>query len=385
MTEKKKNEKSFPEVYYARHMQEGVVNYPETKEVNLITNDTLTQMAKSFEGKPVFVGHQDVDLANLKQQSDGYVTSCFYNKYDGWWWLKFIAVSDNAKDAIKNGWKVSNCYEKFIRGAGGTWHGVEYDSELLGSEIGYEHLAIVENPRYEGAIILTEDAYNTYIEDLKQKLDKKMNSKTEEKPMWRLFQKKVNEVDVEDIYVDLGGGGHMLLKEALDKFEELRNADAEAEAKANRKIANADDEVSLHDGSKVKISEIIDRINKCNEAKDEEEKENEEPVDEEEEKAPPAKEKEEKANEAEEEEKENESAEEEDKENEADDEEKAEDKENEAEEEDEEEKENKKKNSAELRQAYKNSGLDTKIEDSKEFQRGKELLNGYEKAKQMGI
>ena len=32
-----------------------------------------------------------------------------------------------------------------------------------------------------------------------------------------IFQKKVNEVDVDDIYVDLGGGGHMLLKEALDK------------------------------------------------------------------------------------------------------------------------------------------------------------------------
>ena len=77
------NEKSFPEVYYARHMQEGVVNYPETNEVNLITNDTLTEMAKTFEGKPVFVGHQDVDLANLKAQADGYVTCCFYNKYDG--------------------------------------------------------------------------------------------------------------------------------------------------------------------------------------------------------------------------------------------------------------------------------------------------------------
>jgi hypothetical protein len=384
MNEKKMNEKSFPEVYYARHMQEGVVNYPETNEVNLITNNTLTEMAKTFEGKPVFVGHQDVDLANLKVQADGYVTCCFYNKYDGWWWLKFIAVSDTAKDAIKQGWKVSNCYEKFVRGAGGTWHGVEYDSELLGNEIGYEHLAIVENPRYEGAIILTEEAYDNYIKELQQKLDKKINSKTEEKPMWKLFQKKINEVEVEDIYVDLGGGGHMLLKEALDKFEELRNADAEAEAKANRKIANADDEVSLHDGSKVKISEIIDRINKCNEAEKEEEKENEEPVDEEEEKAPPASE--EKENEADEEAKENESAEEEkeeDKENEAD-EEKEEDKENEAEE-DEEEKENKKKNSSELRQAYMNSGLDVKLEDNEDFKHGKELLNGYEKAKQMGI
>lgn len=364
------NEKSFPEVYYARHMQEGVVNYPETNEVNLITNDTLTEMAKTFEGKPVFVGHQDVDLANLKAQADGYVTCCFYNKYDGWWWLKFIAVSDEAKDAIKQGWKVSNCYENFVRGAGGTWHGVEYDSELLGSEIGYEHLAIVENPRYEGAIILTENAYNDYIEDLKSKLEKKMNSKMEVKPMFKLFQKKINEVSVDDIYVDLGGGGHMLLKEALDKFEELRNADAEEEAKANRKFANADDEVSLHDGSKVKVSEIIERLNKCNEeeTKKEEEKANEEAEEEDKETPPPAKEEEEKANEEpDEEEKENKCNEDEE------------------EEEKEEEKENKKKNSTELRNAFLNSGLSQKIEDDENYKRGKELVDGFEKAKQMGI
>jgi hypothetical protein len=32
-----------------------------------------------------------------------------------------------------------------------------------------------------------------------------------------------------------------------------------------------------------------------------------------------------------------------------------------------------------------NSGLDIKLEDNEDFKHGKELLNGYEKAKQMGI
>ena len=162
----------------------------------------------------------------------------------------------------------------------------------------------------------------------------------------------------------------MLLKEALDKFEELRNADAEEEAKANRKFANADDEVSLHDGSKVKVSEIIERLNKCNEeeAEKEEEKANEEAEEEDKETPPPAKE--------EEEEKANEEPAEEEKENKCNEDE---------EEEKEEEKENKKKNSTELRNAFLNSGLSQKIEDDENYKRGKELVDGFEKAKQMGI
>ena len=55
------------------------------------------------------------------------------------------------------------------------------------------------------------------------------------------------------------------------------------------------------------------------------------------------------------------------------------------EEEKEEEKENKKKNSAELRNAFLNSGLSQKIEDDENYKRGKELVDGFEKAKQMGI
>ena len=58
------NEKSMPQVFYAKHMKAGVANYPENKEVIYISNDTIADMAKSFEGKPVYVHHQEVDLEN---------------------------------------------------------------------------------------------------------------------------------------------------------------------------------------------------------------------------------------------------------------------------------------------------------------------------------
>ena len=172
MNENLQNEKSLPEVFYAKHMKAGVANYPEHKEVIYISNDTIADMAKTFEGKPVFVHHQDIDLENLKDQMDGVVSESFWNKYDGEWWVKFVAITDKAKQAIANGWGVSNCYDNLVRGNGGTCINVKYDSEIIGGK--FNHLAIVENPRYEDAKIYTEQEYNNYIEQKKQKLDKKI-------------------------------------------------------------------------------------------------------------------------------------------------------------------------------------------------------------------
>ncbi|MBQ2174876.1 MAG: DUF2213 domain-containing protein [Alphaproteobacteria bacterium] len=169
------NEKSMPQVFYAKHMKAGVANYPENKEVIYISNDTIADMAKSFEGKPVYVHHQEVDLENLKDQMDGVVSESFWNKYDGEWWIKFVAISDDAKQAIANGWGVSNCYDHLVRGNGGTCINVKYDSEIIGGQ--FQHLAIVPNPRYEDAKIYTEEEYNNYIEQKIQKLDKITNSK----------------------------------------------------------------------------------------------------------------------------------------------------------------------------------------------------------------
>lgn len=410
MFNKKQNEMSFPEVYYAKHMQEGVVSYPEDKEINYLSNETLTEMAKTFDGKPVLVKHQEIDLDHLKEQADGYVVDNFYNKYDGWWWVKFIAVSDEAKNAIRQGWKVSNCYINFQRGQAGTKHGVHYDCELLHPE--YEHLAIVENPRYEESIILTEDEYNDYINNLKSKLNRRINSK--EKHMFKLFQKKVNEVEVDDMYVELGNGESMLLTEALDKFEALKKEDADAEEKANRKMCNSEDEVTLHDGSNVKIKDIVERLNKCNE----------EGIDEKEEKPEEVEEPKEETEEPKEEEKENEGtdkrelideiggilkdkvddeiirtvmkkceeiayngSETSEKDNEAEDTEDAEDTKcnEEGVDEKDEEEISKKSNSADLRNAFNNSGMNYDITKSEDYLKGVAIAKSLEKAKELGI
>ena len=245
------NEKSMPQVFYAKHMKAGVANYPENKEIIYISNDTIADMAKSFEGKPVYVHHQEVDLENLKDQMDGVVSESFWNKYDGEWWIKFVAISDDAKKAIANGWGVSNCYDHLVRGNGGTCINVKYDSEIIGGQ--FQHLAIVPNPRYEDAKIYTEEEYNNYIEQKKQKLDKITNSKGEND------MKILNEADVKDLL--LSKDSKITVGEAI---EVLMNS---------KKVIDQEAEIMLANGEKISVSELINACKK-NEDK-EEEKENE--------------------------------------------------------------------------------------------------------------
>ena len=246
------NEKSMPQVFYAKHMKAGVANYPENKEVIYISNDTIADMAKSFEGKPVYVHHQEVDLENLKDQMDGVVSESFWNKYDGEWWIKFVAITDDAKQAIANGWGVSNCYDHLVRGNGGTCINVKYDSEIIGGQ--FQHLAIVPNPRYEDAKIYTEEEYNNYIEQKKQKLDKITNSKGENN-----MEKILNEADVKDLL--LSKDSDMTVGEAI---EVLMNS---------KKVIDADAEILLANGEKISVSELI---NACKKNEDDKEEEKEE-------------------------------------------------------------------------------------------------------------
>lgn len=252
------NEKSMPQVFYAKHMKAGVANYPENKEVIYISNDTIADMAKSFEGKPVYVHHQEVDLENLKDQMDGVVSESFWNKYDGEWWIKFVAITDDAKQAIANGWGVSNCYDHLVRGNGGTCINVKYDSEIIGGQ--FQHLAIVPNPRYEDAKIYTEEEYNNYIEQKKQKLDKITNSKGENN-----MEKILNEADVKDLL--LSKDSDMTVGEAI---EVLMNS---------KKVIDADAEILLANGEKISVAELINACKKNEEDDKEEEKDFAEGVD----------------------------------------------------------------------------------------------------------
>lgn len=279
-----KNAKKEPEVFYALHMYEGVARYED--EDIFVSNKTIKSMCKSFEGKPIFVEHKDVPVEEWQSVADGYVSDCFYNENDGKFWTKFVAVSDEARDAISKGWAVSNAYFPTFSNVGGTWINVDYNREVIGGK--FDHLAIVDNPRYEGAVIMTPDEYKAYNVTMSQELEALNNAKDEpkekvKKSMFKLFKtEKVavqNEADLDNAFASFEGAPEegVSIAELTEAYKNAKKDEAveEKEDKAENKCSyNMDDELEI-DGKKVKFEELVNAYMKKKNADEEAEKEEE--------------------------------------------------------------------------------------------------------------
>lgn len=201
-----KNAKEYPTTYYIRHIEPGLVYYKEFDQLVLVTNSVLKKMDKTLINKPIYLEHIDSEKdhpAYLEQNFKGVIVDSFFNELDGWYYAKAIIWDDEAKQRIKEGWKVSNAYVvKQTNTEGGVYHDIKYSMEVLDGE--YNHIAIVKNPRYENTEIFTEEEYNEYLKNLQIKIQ---NSKKREKIMnWKIFKKQyLNEKDFEDKYVDIQG------------------------------------------------------------------------------------------------------------------------------------------------------------------------------------
>ena len=84
----------------------------------------------------------------------GVVSNVWFDDKDGWYWCDGVIWDEATQNLITDkGWSVScsYCYTK-CDDTGGTENNIPYDIEFLDGE--FEHLAIVDNPRYEGANIV---------------------------------------------------------------------------------------------------------------------------------------------------------------------------------------------------------------------------------------
>lgn len=226
------NAKKPPAVFYGLHFSPGVAEYsPEGKEPFrvFINENAAKKMDETFTGKPVYVEHVDeVDLANIQHEADGYVFNSFYNPHDGKHWVRFIVVSDAGQDAIRKGWKLSNAYApKGPLAPGGLWHGVEYKNEIMDGE--YEHLAIVPNPRYEESVIFTPEQFKAYNDSKELELKRLANSKEENPKMAFNFFKKSKvenskELDLENMMVELPKSKkEMTLSQVINEADKFLN------------------------------------------------------------------------------------------------------------------------------------------------------------------
>lgn len=113
----------------------------------------------TLRNKPVTINHKD----NIGDDDKvGEVLNVWYNPEDGWYWCDGIITDETAINLINDkNWSVSCSYD-FTKydDEGGTENNIPYDIEFLDGE--FNHLAIVDNPRYEGAnIVFNSKGVNT--------------------------------------------------------------------------------------------------------------------------------------------------------------------------------------------------------------------------------
>ena len=267
MSDELKNASQLPRMFYCRHMQPGTCGYENG--VVLVDTDALKKMIATGVGLPVYIDHDtnspDVRLKRLKEDAAGFITESFYNELDGWAWFKYIAIDDEAHAAIAKGMAVSNAYTVSQWGMAGTKNNVPYLREVLDGE--FTHLAIVKNPRYEGAQNFTPEEFKAYQENKKRELEELHNSKpTKGSTMFKLFKnvkQEVSAIDAETM-VELENGATVSVAEMINAVK--KNSDEEEKEKKKEELDNADPEVDVG-GEKMKLSDLKNCYLKMNEKK----------------------------------------------------------------------------------------------------------------------
>lgn len=141
--------------FKARFLQAGLVKYDFG--VCLLQKETIDKFIDTFKGCPVIINHKD----NITESDKvGVVNNIWFSDKDGWYWCDGVLTDDKAVKLVESGYNVSCQYaiiDYSINNDGKLHNGNPYDKEILNGL--FEHLAIVDNPRYEGAYI----AVNAYI------------------------------------------------------------------------------------------------------------------------------------------------------------------------------------------------------------------------------
>lgn len=138
--------------FKSRFLVPGLVKYDYG--VCLLTKENADKFIQDFVGCPVIINHQDVTDENAKEISVGNIFSVWFDEKDGYYWCNGIITDKDAIKLIEKGYSVSCQYtitEYSDNNSGALHNGNPYDKIIENGRP--EHLAIVNNPRYEGAII----------------------------------------------------------------------------------------------------------------------------------------------------------------------------------------------------------------------------------------
>ena len=149
--------------FVSRFIEPGLAHYKELGDI-VITKETLDKFIQSMVGCPVIIDHKDVTDKNVDKLRVGTISRVWFNEQDGWYYCEGILTDDEAIDLVKNqGWNVSCSYSFVSDESQKTYHGKPIDMVFTDGE--FLHLAIVEDPRYEGANIVVNSNKDFKEED----------------------------------------------------------------------------------------------------------------------------------------------------------------------------------------------------------------------------
>lgn len=124
-------------------LEPGVVKFGDKNLMIYISKETIDRYSHRLKGKPVTIGHiEGITEENAQKVSVGDVAVCPEPGE-----CIVTIKSEEADKLIESGDRFSCCWVPVKWGAGGTWHNIPYDRELV--EMDFTHLAIVPDPRYE--------------------------------------------------------------------------------------------------------------------------------------------------------------------------------------------------------------------------------------------
>ena len=260
------NPKLKAETFKARFLEAGVVQYAD--EMVLIRPENLMTIALKFKGAKTIIDHKEVNESNANEIV-GYINNIWKGE-DGWAWCDFTVNNQEAIDLINKGYSVSCAYLPVATGSGGTKNNVPYDREIIDivDDDEVTHLAIVENPRYEDAIILKNSIKNKMTNIFKF-ISKKETAK----------ENSVKELDLDSAAFDIDGdnvpvsslmAAYKNQKDEDEKKERENEVDKEKEKEAK---INADSEFEV-DGKMVKVSEMAKAFKAAKKNQEDEEKKN---------------------------------------------------------------------------------------------------------------
>lgn len=135
--------------FKSRFLQSGLVKYDFG--VCLLKKETIDKFVNTFVECPVIINHKD-NIAS--DDVVGTIQKIWFSADDGWFWCSGVITDDTAVELIEKGYNVSCQYRitEYADNDEGKLHNANpYDKEILDGV--FEHLAIVENPRYEDAFI----------------------------------------------------------------------------------------------------------------------------------------------------------------------------------------------------------------------------------------